>query len=240
MFNKWDKYSYADQKNRVKRIRTTVLRIALVIIVYILITNIFFPMMVMESSSMQPSVHAGDRFVFSAFNLKRFLPQLSLEGVPYERGNIVMVDMAEKNENGFAVNTIDRVFRFFTLGKIGFPGKKNQIFIKRVIGLPGDEITMINYVIQVHPADSPYTLTEYEVSSKHYQVDIPQVSTLWDESIPFSGNMNRIVLSADQCFVLSDMRANTNDSRTWGPLNIQKIAGVALFRYWPPNRIGMP
>ncbi|MDR3301518.1 MAG: signal peptidase I [Spirochaetaceae bacterium] len=240
MFNKWEKYSYADQKNHAKRIRTFILRVALVIIVYILITNIFFPMIVMESSSMRPSVYAGDRFVFSAFNLRRFLPQLPWESVPYERGNIVMVDMAEKNENGFALNVFDKIFRFFTLGKLGFPGKKNQVFIKRVIGLPGDEITMINYVIQVHPVDSPYTLTEYEVSRKHYQVDIPQVSALWDESIPFSGNMERIVLSEDQCFVLSDMRANTNDSRTWGPLDIRQIAGAALFRYWPPSRVGVP
>ncbi|MDR3325423.1 MAG: signal peptidase I [Spirochaetaceae bacterium] len=240
MFNKWGKYSYADQKNRVKRLRTSVVRIALVIAAYILITNVFFPMMAMESASMLPTVHAGDRFIFSAFNLRRFFPAQGRENVSYKRGRLVMVDMAERDETSLALDAVDRIFRFFTVGKLGLPGKKNHIFIKRVIGLPGDEIVMVNYVIQIHPADSPYTLTEYELSSSHYQVDIPQVSSLWDQTIPFSGAMDRITLGDNQYFVLSDNRANTNDSRVWGPVDVGKIAGAALFRYWPPNRIGVP
>jgi signal peptidase I len=194
----------------------------------------------MESSSMQPSVRPGDRFVFSAFNLFRIFPNLSGENIPYEYGNIVMVDFTESNNNNFFINVLNRVIRFFTAGKIGFPGKKENIFIKRLIGLPGDEISMINYVIQVHPAGSPYSLTEYELSTKHYQLNIPQVPALWDESIPFSGNMPPVILDDGECFVLSDDRNNTNDSRTWGPLALKHIEGVAIFRYWPLNRIGLP
>jgi signal peptidase I len=66
------------------------------------------------------------------------------------------------------------------------------------------------------------------------------VPALWDESLPFSGNMDRIVLGENECFVLSDDRSNTNDSRTWGPVSLDIIVGKALFRYWPLNRIGLP
>ena len=63
---------------------------------------------------------------------------------------------------------------------------------------------------------------------------------LWDSSLPFSGNMDPIILGDNECFVISDDRSNTNDSRTWGPVQINNISGKALFRYWPLNRLGRP
>jgi signal peptidase I len=233
MFNKWGKYSYTDQKNRNTRIRNFALRVAAVVFVYILLTNFFFPMVVMESDSMQPSIKNGERFVFFALNVPG-----KWGSVTYKRGNIVIVNMSDKNN--FFITIADRVFRFFTVGKIGFPGKENRTFIKRIIGLPGDEISMANYVIQVHPSDSLYTLTESEVSDGYYQIDIPQLPPLWSDSIPLGGNMSSVVLGDDECFVLSDDRSNTNDSRTWGPVKTDRIKGKVLFRYWPFSRVGIP
>jgi signal peptidase I len=112
--------------------------------------------------------------------------------------------------------------------------------MKRVIGLPGDEIIMTNFVFRVKPSGGSYSLTEFELSDKPYDVTIPHVPALWDESIPFSGNMDRIVLGENECFVIADDRSNTNDSRTWGPVPAELIIGRALFRYWPFTRIGRP
>jgi signal peptidase I len=66
------------------------------------------------------------------------------------------------------------------------------------------------------------------------------VPALWDESIPFSGNMDSLILGPGECFVISDDRSNTNDSRTWGPIPADLITGKAIFRYWPLTRIGRP
>jgi signal peptidase I len=99
---------------------------------------------------------------------------------------------------------------------------------------------MTNFVLRIKPRDESYSFTEFELSEHPYNVTIPQVPALWDESLPFSGNMERIVLGEDECFVLSDDRSNTNDSRTWGPIPVSLIAGKALFRYWPLNRLGLP
>jgi len=237
MFNKISKYSYADQKQYTKNMRNFIFKIIALIVAYIMLTNIFFHIMVMESRSMQPSINPGDRIVFSAFSLYGILEAFSIkDNEPYKRGSIVVVELGHEDDNIIA-SILDRVFRFFTVGKIGFPGKKNDVFIKRVIGLPGDEITITNYVVKIRPAGSPYTLTEYELSEKIYDISIPQVSTLWDESIPFFGNMDKTVLGADECFLLSDDRSNTNDSRTWGPLKVRKIKAKAIFRYWPFTRI---
>jgi signal peptidase I len=99
---------------------------------------------------------------------------------------------------------------------------------------------MTNFVFRVKPSGDSYRLTEFELSDILYEVAIPHVPALWDEAIPFSGNMDRIVLGEDECFVISDDRSNTNDSRTWGPVSVDLITGRALFRYWPLTRIGMP
>jgi signal peptidase I len=49
--------------------------------------------------------------------------------------------------------------------------------------------------------------------------------------------MKELTLGEDEYFVLSDDRADTNDSRTWGPLPAACLKGRALLIYWPPNRI---
>jgi signal peptidase I len=99
---------------------------------------------------------------------------------------------------------------------------------------------MTNFVIRVKVKGSAYSLTEFEVSSQDYTTDIPQMPALWDSSLPFSGTMDTVVLGANEFFVLSDDRSSTNDSRTWGPVPLRDIAGKALFRYWPANRMGRP
>jgi signal peptidase I len=241
MFNKWKKYSYADQKTYALRFRILVLKIVLVISGYIILTTAFFPMIVMESASMSPSIQAGDRFVFFAFGARNLAEDFRVfEGLPFKRGDIVTVNLAE-GETGFLHTAVDKLLRFFTAGKAGLRGKQNRVFMKRVIGLPGDEISMVNFVLQVRPAGGSYTYTEYELSEKrHYEIDIPQLPAIWNESIPFSGNMPKRTLGENDCFVLSDDRANTNDSRTWGPVHTRALTGKALFRYWPLSRAGTP
>ncbi len=95
---------------------------------------------------------------------------------------------------------------------------------------------MNNFVFRVKPAGSPYSLTEFELALKPYHPSIPNVPAIWDESIPFSGSMDTIVLGPDECFVVSDDRGNTNDSRTWGAISPSLITAKALLRFWPVNK----
>jgi signal peptidase I len=241
-FDKSIRYSYAEQKSQRHRLRGLLLGILAFLLLYNGLSSFFFSVRVLENDSMRPGLRAGDRFVLSSFSLYSLLDHLSIP-VPapsLKRGNIVLVDRSAGEPRTIFVGILDGGIRFFTAQRISLKGKGEQFFMKRVIGLPGDEVSMTNFVLRVRAKGELYTLTEYEVSDRGYVLEIPQVPALWDDSIPFSGNMDRIILGEEECFVLSDDRSNTNDSRTWGPLPKRMVTGKVLFRYWPLNRLGRP
>jgi signal peptidase I len=199
-------------------------------------------MWALENGTMQPGLYKGDRLIFSSSAIPSLLaePKVPNPFLPFRRGNIVLIDMGRDEKRRIPLLIADGILRFFTAQRISVFGNEERYYVKRVVGLPGDEISMTNFILRVKPAGSSYSLTEFELSDKPYDVNIPRVPALWDEAIPFSGNMSRIVLGEDECFVISDDRSNTNDSRTWGPISADAIAGRALFRYWPFTRIGIP
>jgi signal peptidase I len=242
MFDKWRKYSYAAQKTRRHRVWRILFWIAVFFTAYTLLTSLVFSMKALETDAMRPGFEAGDRLVFSSYRIYSLVPGLKMDyrSLPFRRGNAVLVDMSLREKPGLFPQLLDGILRFFTAQRFGFLKGGEQIYLKRVIGLPGDEITIINFVVRVKPKGGAYSFTEYELWDSPYVADIPQVPALWDESLPFSGNMEKILLGEDECFVLSDDRSNTNDSRTWGPVPVRLIAGKALFRYWPFTRLGRP
>ena len=234
------RYSFADQKNQRYRYRWVILGVSLLFLLYISFTSIFFSMRIMENATMASNLRQGERFVFSSYDIYSIVPWLDLERepLPFQRGSVVLVDMFRKKKPGFFRQFLDGTLRFFTAQRLSLVEQKDHLYVKRVIGLPGDEITMTNFVIRVKVKGSSYSLTEFEVSDYDYTPDIPHIPALWDSSLPFSGNIDKIVLGDNECFVLADDRGNTNDSRTWGPVPIKNISGKALFRYWPLSRFG--
>jgi signal peptidase I len=239
-FNKSLKYSYADQKHQRHRIRRFVLWFLGLFVLYSSLTSFFFSMRALENDAMQPGLRKGDRFICLSFTVHGLLSALNLPVQPLNRGNIVLVDTSLMANQGIPKIVLDGALRFFTAQRFSLLDRENRTYIKRIVGLPGDEITMTNFVVRVREEGSSYTFTEFELSERPYVPDIPQVPAIWDESIPFSGNMERIVLAEDACFVLSDDRSNTNDSRTWGAIPVKLVSGRVLFRYWPLNRLGLP
>ena len=242
IFNKSLQYSYAAQKHERHRLLRIVFWLLGFFVLYNLVTSFLFSIWVLENGTMQPGLVPGDRLVFVSSAIPSLLADINLmdKALPFNRGNIVLVDTGRKEQRKWPRRILDGIVRFCTANRVSLYGAEEHLYLKRVIGLPGDEITMTNFVLRVKSAGSSYSLTEFELSEKPYYPAIPHVPALWDESIPFSGNMDRIILGEDECFVISDDRSNTNDSRTWGPVNTDLIVGRAVFRFWPLKRIGRP
>jgi signal peptidase I len=242
MFDKGRQYSYKTQKRQRTQMFGFFYNFLILYIAYNCLSAFFFSVWVLDNNTMQPMFSQGDRLVFCSFKLpSRFLWFKSSDNTfLFQRGSAILVDMGREKTIKLPLRIIDGAVRFFTGQQVSIFSGEGQYYIKRVVGLPGDELYMADFVFRVKPSGGLYSLTEFELSEKPYHPAIPQNPALWNESLPFSGTMDKIVLGPDECFVVSDDRGNTNDSRTWGPIPTSYITAKAVLRFWPITKIFLP
>jgi len=100
------------------------------------------------------------------------------------------------------------------------PGESSQTFIKRVVGGPGDRISIQDgHVIRngVREHD-PYAVSCTGSSACNLTTTI---------RVP-----------AGEYYMMGDNRPDSEDSRYWGPVPRKWIIGRAILTYWPPGRLG--
>ena len=97
---------------------------------------------------------------------------------------------------------------------------------------------MKDFILYIKPKNGEHFLTEFEVAENDYNIKIENLPENWDSSLPFSGTYPQITLQEGQYFVLCDNRIASNDSRLWGPMQVEsQIKGRILMRYWPFSRV---
>lgn len=106
------------------------------------------------------------------------------------------------------------------------PNKSGDDLIKRVIGLPGENIEVkgdeiyINGELFIEEQDK--SKTDY---GKEYANNNDSESGIW--------------LDDDEYFVVGDNRKVSMDSRSFGPIKKNQIVGKAFFVFWPLDHIGL-
>ena len=241
MFNKSTQYSYRALKHQRHQILKFLFILFIIYFIYSCFTSFLFSVWVVENNTMQPALSSGDRLIFTSFKPPVFIKNRgmgSADVTNLKRGSIVLVDMGRNKEQKLPLRVLDTAVRFFTAQRISIFSQRRQYYVKRVIALPGDEISMTNYVFRIKTKENTFTLTEFELSEKPYNPAIPQISKVWDEALPFSGNMETVILGQNECFVISDDRSNTNDSRAWGAISPSLITARAALRFWPLKNFG--
>jgi signal peptidase I len=103
------------------------------------------------------------------------------------------------------------------------PVEAGDEYIKRIIGLPGDTVSVKNNNVFVNgnQLDEAYLASTLPTSGGYFltegaSVTVPQGSY----------------------FVMGDNRPYSSDSRSWGFVTKDKITGRAWFIYWPPQKAG--
>ncbi|MBI3114914.1 MAG: signal peptidase I [Candidatus Kerfeldbacteria bacterium] len=96
-------------------------------------------------------------------------------------------------------------------------------YIKRIIGLPGEHVTISDGQIRLTNDQFP-TGTELDESS------------YLDASVVTNGDVD-LTLEDNQYFILGDNRRSSLDSRSFGPIPRSDIVGRTWLRAWPPSKL---
>ncbi|MBM3783575.1 MAG: signal peptidase I [Acidobacteria bacterium] len=100
-----------------------------------------------------------------------------------------------------------------------FPRDPSKSYIKRVIGLPGDTVEVVDGSVRLNGEviPEPYVPGEFRDHMTVPAVRVPE----------------------DSFYVMGDHRSASHDSRGWGPVQRRYIYGKAVFVYWPPDKMGV-
>jgi signal peptidase I len=90
-----------------------------------------------------------------------------------------------------------------------------QTFLKRVVGLPGERVRIDHGILSVNDRVVPEPYVSYNDGK----------------------NLAPLVVPEHMLFVLGDNRAESEDSRTWGPIPEDAVIGKAVAGLWPPRRL---
>jgi len=121
-----------------------------------------------------------------------------------------------------------------------YPVDPKQHFVKRVIGLPGDRLRMVNKKVYIDgkPLDEPY-VHFLEPANNLYRDDFPRLDVpafnmegKWWLQMRKLVEDGELIVPQGHYFVMGDNRDDSQDSRYWGFVPQENIIGRPLVIYW--------
>ncbi len=204
---------------------------AVFLVVVILVRAFAFEMFHFPSASMLPTIPQGAHLVarkwgyghYSAFGLTLARGPIS---APLQRGDMIVFE---------------------------YPQNRSVDYAKRLVGLPGDEVSYVDHVLSINGDAMPTSeIGTYQNKKKMYVVgefeetlDGLSYRVLLDPAMPGAVRAQRAFSHQDACryvakgitcvvpdgnyFVLGDNRDNSSDSRVWGFVPADHIVGKVVF-----------
>ena len=103
----------------------------------------------------------------------------------------------------------------------GTPERDETNFIKRVVGVPGDRLKVLEGRVYI--------------DGKRQKESFARI----DSQCPTCNLPREITIPDGHYYMMGDNRGESADSREWGPVPKDWIIGKAFMTYWPPGRIGL-
>lgn len=193
-----------------------------------------------SSTSMEPTIPVGTYFLATPIAYGSPIPFTDKQLPPMrtpDRGDLVIVKPSGISENKKLLSWVNEIIGFFTLNNISIDSSKsreweNREVVKRIIAVPGDTVKMNNFRVKIKTPDDNGFRSENDIIENFDPVyhEFPED---WDESHPFSGNVEELTLGEDEFFILSDNRGIGMDSTYLGPIKRDEIVKFLFLKYWP-------
>lgn len=168
------------------------------------------------SESMVPTLEVGQRVL-----VDRVSPRFSEP----ERGDVIVFKPPKGADDDAEVQCAEDVPGAACAKAVD--GRSDTNFIKRVVGVPGDELYIEGGRVYLKGKDGRFR-----------QQKEPFIRP--DSACETCNLKKPIKIPKDHFFMMGDNRGNSTDSRVWGPVPKDWVIGGAFFTYWPPKRIGTP
>ena len=195
------------KRKSVAREYTEAILIALLLALFI--RTFFVQAFKIPSGSMEETLLIGDHILVSKFAYGTHIPN----EIPFL--NIKLFDdiilFPKPPERGDVI-----VFKY--------PKDEKRDFIKRVIGIPGDLLEVRHQKVFINGKS-------YE--DRHAR----HTESPSDSSLVPRDDFGPVLVPDNHLFMMGDNRENSQDSRYWGFLDINKVRGKALMIYWSWNQL---
>ena len=121
-----------------------------------------------------------------------------------------------------------------------YPVNPNQHFVKRVVGVPGDRIRLVNKRVFVNGVaiSEPYA-RHYKTERNIFRDDFPRLDVIdpginadWWVQMPKLVEDGQLIVPEGHYFAMGDNRDDSSDSRYWGFVPRENIIGRPLLIYW--------
>jgi signal peptidase I len=128
-----------------------------------------------------------------------------------------------------------------------FPYQDHPFYVKRVIGVPGDRIKIVDQHVYLNGQQQNEPFAYYDSAADYDPLmhKFPPVSTdelvssmqpEWANQVLNDVDKGEIVVPPNTYFTMGDNRNHSWDSRYWGPVAGDKIFGKALYVYWSDDK----
>ncbi|MDA3814810.1 MAG: signal peptidase I [Patescibacteria group bacterium] len=167
-------------------------------------------------------------FLFQPF----FVKGISMETNFYDGDYLIVNELGFKETDvsiaGKDLFTVEN-FREFKRGAVvvfHYPNNPKDFFIKRIIGLPGEKISIKSDRVMIFNEEYP---EGFVLDESKYLLGNSQLTNCDGKCV--------YELGEEEYFVLGDNRNHSSDSRSWGKLGQSFVVGKVFLRAWPIENI---
>ncbi|MBN2225307.1 MAG: signal peptidase I [Deltaproteobacteria bacterium] len=185
-----------ERRARPNATREYVEAIIFALILALIIKTFFIQAFKIPSGSMIPTLLKGDQILVNKF----------IYGTRIPLSDVKVLEVREPRRGDIVV--------------FEYPEDRGVHYIKRLIGLPGDTIEVVNKAVFVNGE-------VFDVAGAQYEDN-----EILPSAISVRDNFGPLVIPPHSYFMMGDNRDNSRDSRFWGFVDNAELVGNAVIIYW--------